>query len=453
MKTILHNYDIFPKVMLINEPVTITVKPLGKHAAFLGAYTVFVMSMAHGWYKIYKERDNRVVYDVTPDEDGCIRFTHTFTEESEYLIRFHKAGACEENQKLFDLSVYALNEDMRGRYPYRGDLHMHTFRSDGRQEPAVVAANYRKNGYDFMVVSDHYRYYPSLEAQEAYRDVPIEMNIVCGEEVHLPGNDVHIVNFGGEYSVNGLLDCLPQNLESDRRAIIDNPPAVITKEEYEDQVNALVKQLNIPDGIEKFAYASCVWAFDHIRKANGLGIYAHPYWMAHGPYQIPESLNQYMTETHPFDAYEVLGGENYFQMNGLQTIQYYEDLAKGISYPIVGSTDSHDSIPEDNRNALICSTFVFAPENGRKALIASVKDQYSVAVDTISKEYRIVGDLRLVKYTRFLLDEFTPLHDDLCYEEGRLMKAYAVGDPEGEAGLRFLNGRMDRFYKKYFDVL
>ena len=71
-------------------------------------------------------------------------------------------------------------------------------------------------------------------------------------------------------------------------------------------------------------------------------------------------------------------------------------------------------------------------------------------MDTLSKEYRLVGDFRLMKYARFLLDEITPLHDELCFEEGRLMKAHATGDPEGAEGLRFMAGRMDRFYQKYF---
>ena len=31
-----------------------------------------------------------------------------------------------------DLTVYALAEDMQGRYPFRGDLHMHSTGSDGR---------------------------------------------------------------------------------------------------------------------------------------------------------------------------------------------------------------------------------------------------------------------------------------------------------------------------------
>jgi len=157
-----------------------------------------------------------------------------------------------------------------------------------------------------------------------------------------------------------------------------------------------------------------------------------------------------MTQTYPFDAFEVLGGESYYQHNGFQTQRYYEDRAKGIRYPIVGSTDSHNSDPERNRNARICSTFVFAKENERTALIAAIKDMYSVAVDTISTEYRLVGDFRLVKYARFLLDEVTPLHDELCYEEGRLMKASVTGDAEAKETLRFIHGRMKRFYQKYF---
>ena len=220
------------------------------------------------------------------------------------------------------------------------------------------------------------------------------------------------------------------------------------------EVNALISTLNIPDGIDQFTYAACVWIFNHIRNGEGLGIFCHPYWVVgeRDPYQVPESLCEYMTATHPFDAFEVLGGERYYQHNGLQTIRYYEDRAKGFKYPIVGSTDSHNSVAQLSNKALICSTFVFAKENERESLISAIKKEYSVAVDTISAEYRLVGDLRLVKYARFLLDEFTPLHDDLCFEEGRLMKAYATGDEDAAKGLEFIYGRMKKLYDKYFSL-
>lgn len=447
MKIELHNYDVFPKVFLVNEEAHITIKPLGKHAAFPQTLKVAVSSMLYGLPAFYPDITDQVIYDVTSDADGCVRFTHTFKEESEYRLMILREGI-----KPLPLCVYALEEDMKGRYPFRGDLHMHTFRSDGDQDPAVVVADYRRHGYDFTVISDHNRYYPSLEAMDAFKDVDTEMTIVTGEEVHLPDNDIHIVNFGGKYSVNGLVETSPQNLESDRRSVIDNPPAILTEEEYRAEINALISELDIPEGVPAFTYAACVWIFNHIRKGDGLGIFAHPYWIQRNTaFQVPEKLLDHMMKTQPFDAFEVLGGERYFQHNGFQTIRYYEDRARGYDYPIVGSTDSHCSLAQNVKH-MIGSTFVFAPQNERASLIQSIKEKYSIAIDTISEEYRLVGDLRLAKYARFLLDEFTPLHDELCYEEGRLMKAYAMGEEGAKEALNFIHGRMAKLYKKYFAI-
>ena len=160
-----------------------------------------------------------------------------------------------------------------------------------------------------------------------------------------------------------------------------------------------------------------------------------------------------MMEKHPFDAFEVLGGERYYEHNGFQTARYYDERAKGHIFPIVGSTDSHSSY-ESNAGAFICETIVFSPENERKALISSIKDFYSVAVDTISKEFRLVGETRFIRYGCFLLKNFFPLHDELCFEEGRLMKQYVTGTAsereEAAEILKAINGRMKRFNKKYF---
>lgn len=445
VKLELTNYDIFPKVFKCDTPVEVTIKPLGLHVAFSGEYTIQVRAFNEGNSARYPERNNLKEYPVTPCEDGCIRFTHTYKDEQEHYVDIVKDG-----KRVVRLSVYSLYEDLVGRYPFRGDLHMHTTRSDGNQAPAIVAANYRKNGYDFLAMTDHDSYYPSLEAINAYKDVPIEYNLVTGEEVHLEGNDIHIVNFGGKYSVNALMPGdhhMDVGDGKDLRSLDGECPDVISVEEYKRQVNELAETLNIPEGIEKFTYAACVWIFNHIRKADGLGIFAHPYWLQN-VLHVPESLTEYIMATQPFDAFEVLGGENYFEQNGWQTIRYYEDRAKGRRYPIVGSTDSHSSV--HNRNALIASTIAFAPENTREGIVYSIKDFYSVAVDSISTELRIVGEMRFVRYATFLLREFFPLHDELCFEEGRLMKDYACGEEGAEETLRFISGRMKKQREKYF---
>ncbi len=45
--------------------------------------------------------------------------------------------------------------DKPGRF-FRGNLHAHSTRSDGRLDPAAVAAAYREQGYDFLALTDHF---------------------------------------------------------------------------------------------------------------------------------------------------------------------------------------------------------------------------------------------------------------------------------------------------------
>ena len=78
-----------------------------------------------------------------------------------------------------------------------------------------------------------------------------------------------------------------------------------------------------------------------------------------------------------------------------------------------------------------------------------------MAVDTISEEFRLVGEARFIRYGDFLLKNYFPLHDELCFEEGRLMKQYVTGNEAERAealdGLRFTSGRTKKLRDKYFD--
>jgi len=449
----LRNYDIFPKVVPAGKTSEITIKPLGWHAAFTRErYTLSICPLDEGNPAQFPGRPNKFEYEVSPDADGCVRFSFEFFGEQQHFVRL-----IAKDFRL-QLSVYSVFEDLAGRYPFRGDLHLHSRRSDGRQAPEIVAANYRKTGYDFLAITDHRCYYPSLDAMDAYKDVPIELCLVPGEEVHLPNdpdgghiNDVHIVNFGGDYSINALVrDAEVDRDEEPRRAVVPDPPPVRSWEQYWAEVDQYMGAIDIPEqleGTERWGYAACHWIFGQIRRGGGLGIFCHPYWIAN-VFHVPPSFVDAMMEARPFDAYEVLGGENNFEQNGFQTNDYYRDLAKGRRYPVVGSTDSHNSV--NSRNSHVCSTIVFSPANERAALIDSILSFYSVAIDTIDEMPRPVGEWRFVRYACFLEKNWFPLHDELCFEEGRAMRDYVTGEPGAKETLAFLSGRMKRQREKYF---
>lgn len=445
MKQSLYDYDIYPKVFLADRKQIVTIQPLGGHAAVAPGTPccIEIQKMNRDNWKQYPEISGRKVHTVEVSADGCLRFTDTFIGEGEFLLWISPVGNPENR---VELSVYALEADMAGRFPYRGDLHVHTCRSDGREAPATVAANYRGHGYDFMAITDHHRYYPSLEAMDAWKGLT-DLTLVPGEEVHLPLNDVHYVNFGGSYSINALV--LPRkNQESDRSSLDGNAPAPMTQEAYEAMIRERAKDVPLEHESERLSFASLQWIYEHIQKGNGLGIFPHPYWIC-PVMQLHESYTRFVYEQGPFDAFEVLGGENYFAHNGFQTGFYYEMKARGFDRPVVGSTDTHGST-EHNPNALICSTIVFARENSREELIAAIKDQYSVAVDTISKEYRLVGDFRLMKYASFLMENYFPLHDLACRAEGYYMNCLLAGDPRAKEILEAMRGQIPQMINKYF---
>ena len=452
MKKALYNYDVYPKVFLQNREKEITVQPLGLHSSFKEghAYTVRIFKVNQANPSKYPERSGRTTLEVVPSNNNCLVFTAYFEGEGEHFINLYDDP---DAKPFVTLSVYSLAEDMAGRIPQRGDLHMHTCRSDGHQGPATVVANYRGHGYDFFTISDHNRYYPSLEAKKFFDDVT-DFNIVQGEEVHLPLNDVHYVSFGSSFSINALVTP-SKNAEKagddlQWRSMDGKAPDPMTKEDFEAMIRERAKNVPREHESERLSFAVLEWIYEQVKAGGGLGIFPHPYWLCQ-MMQLPEEYTEYIYKEAPFDAFEVLGGENYYPHNGFQTGLYYEMREKGIDHPVVGSTDSHDST-EHNRNALICSTVVFSKENTAKSIIEAIKEKYSIAVDTISTEYRLVGDFRLMKYTSFLMENYFPVHDLACKAEGYYMNRYIAGDERAKKILADMKGQIPEMQKKYFDL-
>ncbi len=456
----LHDFDIFPKVFLAGKEVAVTIHPQGARSRQIAPGETVVL----GVMEVQRAVDTRYAgtgatweTEVIADEAGDLRFSLNCPRESMYFIEIRTG---EEKKRMATLRVYALDRDMAGLYPYRGDLHMHTCRSDGHNAPKTVVCDYRAHGYDFTVISDHYRYYPSLEARAFLKIGPDDKSeltdflVATGEEVQMPLNPVHIVHFGGKYSINALVT--PNRNEEEKgtdaafRSLNGECPETMTLETYEAMVRERAKDVDLPIESERLSFAASEWIYDEIRKAGGLGIFAHPFWLS-PTMQLSEPFLRYYYKNAHYDAFEVLGGERYYQHNGFQTGFYYEMKAEGIDPPIVGSTDSHDCT-ENNAGALLASTVVFAKENTTGAIIDAIRAKRSVAVDTISREYRLVGDFRLVKYASFLMENWYPYHDLACAAEGYYLDAYKNGDEGAQTVLRAMKGKIPALMKKYFDL-
>ncbi len=435
-------FRVHPRVVPCNQVSKIVIEPLFDYYQINkdAFYEVGVVPMEHrsrnGEFTIPSSFDVEVILKTVgvktiKPEHGCFVFDYSFEDEQEQIIYLREKEG--EKKLVGAFSVYSLKEDLFERLPLKGDLHMHSNCSDGKEPPAFVAASCRKIGLDFMALTDHGKYTPSIKAQEAFRLDDIDLKIFRGEEVHAPNNPVHIVNFGGSFSVNELFTG-------------DN------YSKYQKEIEEIMQGLGaIPHGVNKYQYASCLWVFDNIRKAGGLGIFCHPYWLIYSGYSPAGRLTDYLFETQPFDALEVIGGYYKYQVdsNTLQVARYHEERAKGRKIPVVGVSDAHGC--ENGQLFGWYYSIVFTPSNNLKDIIQSIKDGYSVAVEKMEGESaRAYGSFRMVKFALFALRELFYEHDKICQEEGLLMVEYLKGEEDASAELRHKKGRAINSIQKLY---
>lgn len=424
-------YDCSPRIVRARQQSTITIRPLFAHCGF-GASDTFQVALIPTAGT--DTQTNRVEYPRVPIglNNGAMSVSLPFDGEQEYILLVERVSD-EKAAVVAEFRLYALEQDLFTRRPYKGDTHMHTHHSDGKESPAYVTGSCRKIGMDFMAITDHRQYAPSLEAIHAFDAMETDMMICAGEEVHPPNNPVHIVNFGGSESINELF-------ESD---------------EYRQGVATIEKELSlVHDGVDCYPLASCIWCFRRIREAGGLGIFCHPYWMAGYRLDVPEYLTDLVFEHEPYDALELIGGYclNDAESNMLQVARYHEERARGKQIPIVGASDSHGCEQADLFGWYY--TIAFAKSNYLPDVVESVRNLYSVAVEALPGERaRAFGPFRLVRYAQFLMREVLPLHDELCFEEGRLMLAHAAGDESAMEVARLLKGRTQKLYDRLWSAV
>ncbi|MCI9337780.1 MAG: hypothetical protein HFH93_09605 [Lachnospiraceae bacterium] len=448
MKMQIADYEVRPGVVPSGRKTFVRIIPRGKHARFddrihdqpkgspfrfdpeifepdeTAEYRIYFLPMQQTMEPAPLTVCDSVL--VRPDRDGSLAFEYAFSGEQEYRLVI--TDPQKDGKELLRLSVFSLFPDLYGRRVYRGDLHVHSYFSDGREEPMIVAANYRKQGFDFMALTDHNKMYPSKLLLEACQNIPSDLTLFTGEEVHVPYPAyIHAINFGGASSVNEFYE--------EHRA------------ECDGEIARMAQDLKAPDGLDPLQLAQRIWVAQQIKKTGGMSILVHPHWISNA-YNMPDDVTDYLFEHEIYDAFELLGGQSVHE-NNMQTAFYHDQRARGRRIPIVGSSDSHGTEPPVYFTW--SSTLVFASDKSFERLTGAIKDLYSVAVEKYpNEEYRVHGPYRYVKYARYLLESYFPRYDELCWEQGRLMKEYACGDKEALDMLRLLSGRAEKFAASFF---
>jgi hypothetical protein len=368
-------------------------------------------------------------------EHGSVAVELRCPAEQEYVLNLDALGGAEP-RFLAELRACALDADLHALRPWKADLHLHSKRSDGADEPAEVAADCRLIGMDLAALTDHHRYDPSIEAIGAFAGCPHDITLLPGEEVHPPDNPVHLVHVGGAASVNAAFDEAYRREVEAMAADLAGGAASATPGAALSTADAL-------------SLASCLWCFRRIRELGGIGILAHPYWFTHQAWNIAEPVQAELYRRSPFDALEVIGGYYAFQheSNTLQVARWQEERARGRELPVVGASDAHGC----RKGELFgwYYTIFFAPAPTLEDLRAALAARRSVAVEARPGEApRAFGPFRMAKYAHFLLREVLPAHDALCVPEGEAMRAWIAGDRSAADRLAASAGSVRRLYDR-----
>lgn len=352
------------------------------------------------------------------ESNGSLVLNVTFPQEDRWLLQLYQNG-----QKIDSFEQYSLEKDLYALTPFKGDCHMHSYCSDGKDSPEYMVAAACRRGYDYCALTDHRKMGPSLRASASTRAIGKGFLALSGEEIHAPGNNVHIINLGGEKSVNEWFESDPEG--------------------YESAVQAEMAKMPEPLGEkDKWAIASSQVVFDKIREFGGVAVLCHPGWVYLQTLQQTEDITNYLFDHRRFDALELIAGGAFEEGTQLQ-ISYYHDMPE---MPVLGNSDAHQQF--GGRLEPGNFTVTFAKSLDRDSLLDSIRKGLCVA----GHDNKFFGSYRLVKYVYFLKANVFEAHDALSAKLGVKLLRYASAGADPESSFAD-EARACESPSAYFDTL
>lgn len=436
------NYAVYPSVVKANMEAILRIHPLGENTQFLPNESYIIEIRGVETHCSDYARLPVARYSVKPNSDGDLEFAHYFVSEQKHAIKLirpqtdlaatpypditHRQKRHENTDAL--LYVYSLDSDLYGMRCYKGEVHCHTYESDGIQDVCHTVGNYRTAGYDFMAITDHYISMPSEKAKRIFANTPVDMTILLGEECHVPTEQIHAVHIGGTESVNAYFRNHPDRAER--------------------EILAIEADLTVPTHVNRRDYAWRVWIARKAQEFGGIAILTHPHWIWFDTYFMASAITQQLLADGIYDALDITDQE------ADTTVALWAEMqAQGYRIPVVGCTDSHFT-DANNPHAPARGgyTLVFAPDRSENSILTAIREGCSLAVNATGNPERIQGPYRLVKFARFLLDNYYPIYKRLCHNQGVLMSEYATAPSPADidAILHTLNDRSESFAHAFF---
>ncbi len=351
-------------------------------------------------------------------EDGKLYADMEFADEREYVFTFYKrkdaeaflAKKIESVSAVGKASVYALNADLFALRPYKGDMHMHSTYSDGRQAPEQMGLKCLELGYDFQSLSDHRKYEGSERLISVMSKYGISMACFNAEEVHT--TSVHIHSIGADKSISLWAENNTEELEQLTQEFLKTVPKNI-------------------DYNERICIAKTEATWQKIRQFGGIAAFNHLYWRQGDRRYVSDAIRDTLLERKNFDAIELANWLCGSESTDLTEARRIELLEKGMKYAIIGNTDAHRESQLGD-----CFSIVFAKSKNFADIKDSILNFQNVVLEKLSrldfvndesevekgKKYRIIGPRRLVVLAHFLMRWFYPEHDYLCVQEADILR-------------------------------
>ncbi len=441
----LYNYEIFPRVAELNRLTAFKARGLGIDNALTPGreYTIYFIPREENNSSVLLSISDFTKYDsicAAADENGVIELEYTFKREQIYTLRLTDKDDGGKIRIINNFRIFCAAADLYKRTPMRGNLHCHTCKSvDGHEDPYLAAATYRRAGFDFLAITDHHNVDGSVFAIEKSKDIPSEMSLYYGEEVHVPNAYIHAVNVGALLPGGIGLDSYYHANEAKVKTEVAEIAA-----EYKDR---------LPENIEPYDFAWRKWIADTIHKYGGIAILAHPFWEWDAN-NTRDDVFRYLAKEKIYDAAEILHGQEEGCPDAYMAAAFWNDMrADGIFISPVGVDDAHMRYFHWSYESAFnwTSTMIFAKAPSFDGFAEAIRSGYSVATESYEDgPEHIVGTYRLTKYTLFLLDQYFPHHDELCFEEGCRMRDCYLGDEKSRKVLELINGRVKEYQRKFF---